>query len=215
MSIILFLVSVNPFNEANFVPLPIRSISVLSNPAGIGIETGAELFFTYHPQIINSGLTLGNFGLGISREDKNIIYELGTGVKLPGAFSIGYARQFGDTTENIIGLICVVNQYVRLGYKTNLATKKINHIGIGLKIGGGIVTIAGELIYEGIEDSTDFIFGAIINPSYGVKLNFISDLKWNWHAGVELGTSKLKLNALYSYKTRKFSGGIILSAQDF
>ncbi|MEO0156435.1 MAG: hypothetical protein ABIL07_04915 [candidate division WOR-3 bacterium] len=215
MAIILFLISVNPFNEANFVPLPIRSISVLSNPAGIGIETGAELFFTYHPKNINSGLTLGNLGFGISRADTNIIFEIGSGVKLPGAFSIGYARQFGDTTENIIGLICVVNQYVRLGYKTNLAKKKITHTGAGVRIGGGIITIAGELIYEGIDDSTDFIFGAIINPSYGVKLNFISDPKWNWHAGIELGTTKLKLNALYSYKTRKFSGGIILSAQDF
>ncbi len=215
MAIILFLVSVNSFNEANFVSLPIRSISVLSNPAGIGIETGAELFFTYHPGIINGGLTIGNLGLGISRADTNIIYEIGAGVKLPGAFSIGYARQFGDTTENIIGLICVVNQYLRLGYKTNLATKKIMHTGAGVSIGGGIVTIAGELIYEGIEDSTDFNFGFIINPSYGVKVNFISDPRWNWHAGLELGTSKLKLGALYSYKTRTFSGGLILSAQDF
>ncbi len=215
MAIIIFLVSLSPFNEANFVPLPIRSISVLSNPAGIGIETGAELFFTYHPKIINSGLTLGNLGLGISREGTNIIYEIGAGVKLPGAFSIGYARQFGDTTENTIGLICVINQYVRFGYKTNLATKKFTHTGAGVRIGGGIITIAGELIYEGIEDFTDFIFGFIINPSQGVKINFISDPKWNWHTGVELGTSKLKLSALYSYKTRKFSGGVILSAQDF
>jgi len=215
MVIILFFISVSPFNEANFVPLPIRSISVMSNPAGIGIGTGAEIFLTYHPEIIHCGATLGNLGFGFSRNDTNIIYELGAGVKLPGAFSIGYARQFGDTTENIIGLVCIANQYVRLGYKTNLATKKIMHTGAGVSIGGGLITIAGEMVYEGIRDSVDYIFGFIINPTYGVKINFISDLKLNWHAGLELGTSKLKLSGLYSYQKRKFSGGIILSAQDF
>ncbi|MGB9720345.1 MAG: hypothetical protein ACPL28_02545 [bacterium] len=215
MAILLFFFSINPFNEANFVPLPFRSISVLSNPAGIGIGRGAELFFAYSSKSLSSGMTLGNLGFGVSRRDTNTIYELGAGIKFPGAFSVGYARQFGDTTENIIGLICAIGRYLNFGCTSTLGTKKYVHGGAGIKIGGGILTLAGELVYEGIDDSTDYLFGFTISPTYGIKVNFLSDSDWHWNAGLNLGTSKLRLGVIYSRQDKKLTGGIIISAQSF
>jgi hypothetical protein len=212
--VILFFIAISPFNEANFVPLPFRSISLLSNPAGIGINPGAELFLTYHPELLQGGISIGNLGFGIARTDTNLIYEIGGGYKLPGAFAIGYGRQFGDTTENIIGVICIPNQYIRLGYKTNLAHKKFIHTGIGINI-VGLLTLACQMNYEGIDDTKDYLFGFILNPSYGVKINFASDQEWNWHIGINLGTSKLNLGLIYSYNTKKFTGGFIISAQSY
>lgn len=215
MNIILIFIALSPFNEANFVSLPFRSISVLSNPAGIGIEPGAELFFTYHPEIINSGITLGNLGFGISRTKDITNFELGLGIKLPGAFSFGYARQFGDTTENIAGLICNLNRYFALGYRTTLGTKKYMQAGAGIRLLGNFFTLAGEIAYEGIDDTTAYHLGCIISPSYGVKINFVSDLNCDWHAGLVLGTAKLKLGLIYFYSEKKFTGGIIISAQSY
>ncbi|MEO0206502.1 MAG: hypothetical protein ABIL22_07500 [candidate division WOR-3 bacterium] len=215
MMILLFLFSVNPFNEANFVPLPFRSVSVLSNPAGIGIGRGAELFLSYGSKSLKSGIVLGNLGFGVSHLDTSTVYELGAGFKLPGAFSIGYARQFGDTTENIIGLICAISKHLIAGYRTNLGAKKYMHAGAGIKIAGDMLNLAGEMVYEGIDDYTDYLFGFIISPTYGIKLNFLSDPDWNWSAGLNLGTSKLKLGLIYSRKEKKLTGGIILSAQSY
>ncbi|MCX7995192.1 MAG: hypothetical protein N3A65_05430 [candidate division WOR-3 bacterium] len=213
MKLLIFLITVSPFNEANFVALSFRSISVMSNPAGIGVNTGAELFFSYHSGVKNAGITIGNLGAGISHTDTNSIYEIGTGVKLPGAFSIGYARQFGDTTENIIGLLCVPNQFLLSGMKMNLSRKKYMHYSAGLRLMGNTFIVAGEFIYEGIENSKKYIFGFIISPLQGVKINFLSDTQWNWHGGLALSTSNLELSGIYSYRTKKFSVGLKLSAQ--
>ncbi|MEO0135983.1 MAG: hypothetical protein ABIL40_04145 [candidate division WOR-3 bacterium] len=209
------LCTVSPFNEANFVSLPRRSISVLHNPAGIGINTGVEMFVTFHSTEKNAGLVLGNLGCGIVHTDAGDIYELGTGIKLPGAFAIGFAREFGDTTENIIGVICLLNRYLGLGLKTNLARKKYVHCSANAKLFADILTLAGGVIYEGIENSRDYRWGIIVAPQYGVKINLFTDIKSEWHAGCELGTSKLKLSGIYSYPLKKFSFGLILSAQDY
>ena len=91
----------NPFYSANFTPLPIRSVSMFSNPAGLGIRPGAEAFATYHwgSETITAGASAQNLGFGFQRIDTLEIFELGLGYKLPGAFSLGYAYQFGDTTN--------------------------------------------------------------------------------------------------------------------
>lgn len=215
MNILLIFIAVNPFNEANFVSLPYRSLSVFTNPAGIGLNPGAEFFFTYHPEIINSGITLGNLGFGIQRTKEITNYELGSGFKLPGVFFIGYARQFGDTTENIIGVICNLNRYLTLGYKTTLGKKKCMQGGAGVRFFGNFLTLAGDITYEGIDDTTAYYLGCIINPAYGVLLNFFSDLDWNWHAGIVLETAKLKLGLIYSWQVKKFTAGIKISAQGY
>ncbi len=215
MTILLFVFAVNPFNEANFVPLPFRSLSVLSNPAGIGIGGGAELFFTYHPERINSGFTLGNFGFGVYHTTDTTNYELGGGIKVPGAFAIGYAHQFGDTTEKIFGSIGNFGRYLSLGYKTTIGRKKYMQAGIGVRFISDVLVFAGEMAYEGIDDFRAYKFGFIIAPTYGVKINFLSDPDWHWHAGIMLGTTKLKLGLIYSRQDRKFTSGIILSAQSY
>ncbi|MGQ9664344.1 MAG: hypothetical protein ACUVUH_03305 [bacterium] len=215
MNILLLVVTVSPFNEANFVSLPYRSISIFSNPAGIGILPGAELFFTYHPQIMTGGVTLGNLGFGISRTEDITNYELGAGYKLPGVFSVGYAHQIGDTTENIIGLIGNLNRYLTLGYRTTLGKKKYMQTGAGIRLFGNILTLVVDMTYEGIDDTTAYYLGCIISPAYGVMINLISDLDWDWHAGIVLGTTKLRLGLMYSSPQRKFATGIIISAQNF
>lgn len=215
MNILLIFIVINPFNEANFISLPHRSLSIFSNPAGIGLNPGAELFFTYHPIIINSGITLGNLGFGLLRTEGTTNYELGAGFKLPGAFSLGYARQFGDTTENIIGLICNLNRYLTLGYKTTFGKKKYMQAGAGIRFYGNFLTLAGDMTYEGIDDTTAYYLGCIVNPVYGVMINLFSDIDWNWHAGIVLGAKKLRLALMYSSPQKKFTTGIIISAQSF
>ena len=89
-----FIIATNPFYEANFSSLPMRSLSIFSNPAGLGINRGAEIFGTSYPDpdIIMTGVSLSNLGLGMNKNlDGATYYELGLGYKLPGAFSLGYA----------------------------------------------------------------------------------------------------------------------------
>ncbi|MCK4250187.1 hypothetical protein KAX97_01980, partial [candidate division WOR-3 bacterium] len=67
--ILICLLSVNPFYDANFSSLPMRSVSVFSNPGGVGINPGAEALFTYHPDKIMAALLLGNIGAGMIKID--------------------------------------------------------------------------------------------------------------------------------------------------
>ncbi len=89
------------------------------------------------------------------------------------------------------------------------------HGGASIKILDEILTLAGELIYDKADDSKGYLFGFIISPATGVKLNFVSDTEWNWSGGLALGSQQLKLSALYSHKTEKFCFGMILSAQGY
>ncbi len=214
--LLLFILSISPFNEANFVALPYRSVSVLSNPAGIGKSPGAEAFLAYRSDSVTCGITIGNIGGGFLRVDSNMIYEISTGFKLPGVFSIGYARQFGDSSENIFGLECDMSQYFVLGYKTTLGRKKYMNAGAGLMMLGSALIVTGEMNYEGIDDYNDYRFGFLFAPTKGVTLNFVSDLDWHWHSGVVLAGPRIKLAFLYSHKVaNKFSVGLLLSAQSY
>jgi hypothetical protein len=141
-------------------------------------------------------------------------YEAGAGLRLPGAFSVGYAYGFGDTSVHVLGVICRLSDYVTLGYKTTIGN--VNHMFGGLSIMpfGQYVKIGGDIEYEGNEDILAYYLGTIVEPVAGFKLNFFTDGEWNWHAGIEFGIPKFRLAGLYSRQDRKLSGGIVLSAQD-
>ncbi len=215
--ILICLLSVNPFYEANFSSLPMRSVSVFSNPGGIGINTGAEAFFTYHPDKIMAALLLGNTGAGIIKIDTIKYYEIAVGYKLPGAISLGYAYQFGDTdtTNHIFGLICHASPKLSLGYRTTIGDKKHMFGGITIKPFQEYLFISGDIEYEGIDSIRNYYYGAIIQPMDGLKMNFYADQDFNWNAGLELCFGKIKLAGAYSKADEKFSAGIIISAQDY
>lgn len=223
MLILLFyILSVNPFYEANFTSLPKRSLSVFSNPAGTGYLVGAEGFITYHPDpdIITVGVSLANLGIGMKKIDDVTYYEVGAGVKLPGAFSIGYAYQFDksddyDISNHIFGLICRPNQTSSFGYKTTLG--KRNHMFGGLSIWPleEYLTLSADLEYEGIDSIFTFYYGAMVQPLTGLNVNFHADKDFNWNAGLEFSFGKIKVAGSYASVDKKFSGGIILSAQNY
>lgn len=220
MIIILILISSsNPFYEANFTSLPIRSISVFSNPAGLGIQRGAESFFTYHPDITITGASMGNLGFGMTKIDSITYYEAGVGLKLPGAFSLGYAYQFDikdyGISSHIFGFICRPSSELSLGYKTTLGSRYHMFGGISIKPLKEFLTLSCDIEYEGINDILNYYYGVMIQPLDGVQLNCHADKEFNWNAGTELTFGKIKLAGKYSSMDKKFSGGIILSAQSY
>jgi hypothetical protein len=207
----------NPFYAANFTPVPIRSISVFSNPAGLGIQIGAEAFGTYHQstEAIAAGASAGNLGFGYRKVDTLNFYEVGVGYKLPGAFSLGYAYDFGDTSSHILGIQCRPSEKLSLGYKTTLAERKYMYAGIGIMPYFDYVMLNFEIEYEGIDDLFTYYFGARIQPYKGISACFMSDKEFNWHAGVELSFGYLIIAGLYSYEDEKLSAGVIMSAQKY
>jgi hypothetical protein len=207
----------NPFYEANFIPLPIRSISVFSNPAGLGIQTGAEAFATYHQatEAIKVGACAGNLGFGMIKDDTSTNYEIAVGYKLPGAFSLGYAYDFGDTSNHILGVQCRPSEKLALGYKMNLGETKYLHGGIGIMPYLDYIVLNFEMEYEAIADSFTYYFGARLQPYGGISACFMSDKDFNWHAGVEISLGYMKLAGLYSYEEKKLSAGVIISAQKY
>jgi len=220
MAIILFcILSVSPFYEANFTALPIRSISIFSNPAGTGYQPGAEYFFTYHPDMIRTAVSLGNLGIGMTKIDSITYYEIGLGVRLPGVLSFGYAHQFDlkdyGISSHIIGFICRPNQYASLGYKTTLGERNHMFGGIGIRPYQEYVTLSFDLEYEGIDSIFTFYYGGMIQPIKGAKINIQADKDFNWNAGLELSSGNMKLAGAYSSIDKKFSGGIILSVQSY
>uniref|UniRef100_A0A7C4TCJ8 Type IX secretion system membrane protein PorP/SprF n=1 Tax=candidate division WOR-3 bacterium TaxID=2052148 RepID=A0A7C4TCJ8_UNCW3 len=213
MSLIVFLLQISPFNQANFVALPVRSLSIFTNPAGLGINQGGEIFFTYLPKRFTGGVAIGNLGFGILR-DTLVTYELGAGVKLPGAFALGFARQSGDTTESILGILCRPNNYLIGGFKTNLEERKYLSFGMGISLLNYLI-LAGQMDYEGIAPVYNYHLGIILMSLEGVNLNFLFNKDSSWGIGIELYTSKLKLAGLYFSENRKFIFGIMISAQNF
>lgn len=217
--LLLCILSVTPFYEANFTSLPKRSISVFSNPAGIGIHLGAEAFLTYHhdPKIITTGLSVGNLGIGLIKVEDSTYYEIATGLKLPGVFSIGYAFQFGAFANNdhIIGFICHPTQKSSFGYKTTLGG--INHMFGGLSIMPfqDYITLSADIEYEGIDSVFTYYYGGMLQPLKGLKLHFHADEEFNWNTGLELSLGKAKIAGTYSSIDKKFTGGILVSAQDY
>lgn len=213
--ILICLLSVNPFYNANFSSLPMHSVSVFSNPGGLGINTGAEALFTYHPDKIMAALFLNSMGAGIIKIDTIQYYEVSAGYKLPGAISMGYAYQFGDTSSNVIGFVCHVSQKFSLGYRTTIADKKHMFGGISIKPFQEYLVLSGDIEYEGIDSVFNYYYGAIIQPIDGVKMNFHTDQDFNWNAGLEVSFGKIVLAGAYSKADEKFSGGVIISAQSY
>ena len=79
-TLLLCVLTVNPFFDANFSSQPIRSASVFSNPAGLGFSPGAELLFTYEfipntPNRYMPAFTLRNIGLGWRKQDTLNFYD--------------------------------------------------------------------------------------------------------------------------------------------
>jgi hypothetical protein len=207
----------NPFYESNFTPLPIRSTSVFSNPAGLGIQPGAEAFGTY--QQVNDAITAGacasNLGFGYRKIDTLNFFEIGIGYKLPGAFSLGYAYSFGDTSSHIMGVQCRVSEKLSLGYKMTFGHTKYLYGGMGIMPYFEYVTLNFEMEYEGIEDTLTYYFGAMLQPYRGLTMFFMSDKEFNWHAGIGVSFGYVKLSGSYSYENSKFSAGVLMSAQEY
>jgi protease-4 len=195
-----------------------RSISVFSNPAGLGINRGAEIFGTYHPNpdIITVGLSLSSLGLGVIKEiDGTTIYEVGVGYKLPGAFSLGYAYQFGDASNSLLGIECRANRKFTLGYRTTLG--EIYHMfgGISIRPFEEYLTLSCDLEYEGIDSIFTYYWGAMLMPTEGLKMYFQANEDFDWQTGLEISLGKMKLAGSYSDAEEKISGGIMFSAQSY
>ncbi len=213
-----FMIATNPFYEANFSSLPMRSLSIFSNPAGLGINRGAEIFGTYYPDpdIIMTGVSLSNLGLGMNKNlDGATYYEVGLGYKFPGAFSLGYAFQFGDHSEHILGVEARVSRKLTLGYKTTTGEKYHMFGGISLRPFEEYLTLSCDLEYEGIDSISTYYWGAMLMPTNGMKLYFRADEDLDWHAGLELSFGKIMVAGSYCQEEKKLSGGILLSAQSY
>ncbi|MDH4210065.1 MAG: hypothetical protein OEV79_01270 [candidate division WOR-3 bacterium] len=208
--------STSPFYSANFF-LPIRSLSAFSNPAGLGISTGAEAFVTYDPEseLITTGASAGNIGFGYIKEDTFQIYEVAIGYRLPGAFTIGYAYEFGDTSEHVLGVECRPNQQLSLSYRTELDHKRYVSGGIEIMPYLRYITLSFGVTYEGIDDTLAFYYGALVSPISGLGAFFYTDKEFNWNAGMELSFGYGKITGSYSYENSKFSGGLLISAQKY
>lgn len=212
----------SPLYDINFTPLPIRSTSVFSNPAGLGIETGAEAFLTYHPEskTITSGASAGNFGFGLIRMDTDTvetveIYEIGLGYRLPGAFSVGYAYQFGDTSSHVLGIQCRPTHKWALGYTVTLDNKKYMYGGVAVKPYEDYLVLNFEVEYEGIDSIFTYYYGARVQPYKGIGISFLADEEFDWNVGVDVSLGYVKIAGLYSSADEKFSGGVIISAQRY
>jgi hypothetical protein len=214
--VLMVLLCFNPFYEAQFSSLPYRSVSIFSNPGGLGIKPGAELLYAYHPDRMMPALFLGTIGAGWIKEDTLNFYEIGSGYKFPGAFSIGYAYQFGDTEDqHVFGIVGNVTSQLAIGYKTTIKERRHMFGGISIFPYKNFVTLSGDIEYEGIDDILNYYFGVMIRPVSGAQAYFHSDQEMNWHAGLELSFGYLKIAGAYAKADEKFMAGAILSAQSY
>jgi hypothetical protein len=164
-------------------------------------------------------LTLGNLGFGMMKIDTIEYYEIATGYRLPGAFSVGYAHQFGEASYHIFGLIARSSPRFSLGYRTTLGERYHMIGGASLRPFEQYLTISGDIEYEGIDSILDYSYGAMLQPIDGIKLSVLAhhvDDKVRWNAGLELSFGKIKLAGAYSHADeKKLRIGIILSAQPY
>ncbi len=208
--------SLSPFYSANFF-LPIRSLSIFSNPAGLGISTGAEAFVTYDmgSEVVTTGASASNIGFGYLKEDTSQIYELAIGYRLPGAFTIGYAYEFGDTSVHILGVECRPNQQLSLSCRSELKHRRYVSGGIEIMPYLSYITLSLGVTYEGIDDTLAFYYGALVSPVRGLGAFFFADKEFNWNAGMEFSFGYGKITGKYSSQSEKFSGGLLISAQKY
>lgn len=208
---------VSPLYDTNFTPLPIRSTSVFSNPAGLGVEPGVEAFLTYQPEskTITGGVSAENLGFGLIRMDTVRIYEIGLGYRLPGVFSLGYAHQFGDTSSHVLGVQARLLQRWALGYTITLGSKKYMFGGVALKPYQDYLILNFEVEYEGIDSIFTYYYGVRVQPYKGIGVSFLADEDFDWNVGVDLSFGYVKIAGLYSSADEKFSGGLVISAQKY
>jgi hypothetical protein len=190
---------------------------MFSNPAGLGIRPGAEAFATYlwDSDTITAGVSAQNLGFGFQKLDTLEIFELGAGYKLPGAFSLGYAYQFGDTTNHILGIECRATKKWSLGYRTTLGTKKHMYGGVAVAPYEDYMILNFELEYEGIDEVFTYYYGLQLRLYEGIAACFFADEEFDWNTGLEISLGYLKLTGLYSSENKKMSAGIMLSAQKY
>lgn len=221
MNVLILLLAIHPFYDANFSALPIRSVSVFSNPAGLGLQPGSELIFTYQPDpnVFMPAITASHIGFGLMKIDSIVNFEVGAGYKLPGAFAIGYAYQWGDTsTTHVLGLIGRINKYLSLGYRTTVGSTMRMRGGVALRPHERYLTLSADIEYEGIDSVFNIYYGGVVQPVSGAKLNFHVahiDTEFHWNTGLELSFGRIKVAGAYSSRDEKFSAGIIFSREPY
>jgi hypothetical protein len=211
---IMMFISTNVFPEAHFSSLPVRATGFFSNPAGLGRQPGSEALFVYDEDFLMGAALLGYGGLGVIKTDTVYRYETGVGYRLPGAFSFGYAYQFGDTSLHSVGVIGSVSPKLSIGYKTTLGRRKHMYFGISLTPFERYLVLSGDYEYEGIDSVGNYYYGVILQPK-GFGLSFSADQDFNWRAGLMVSLGYVRIAGLYIEEDRKFRFGAIVSAQSY
>ena len=214
------LIAVHPFYDGNFSSLAFRTTSIYHNPAGLGLQPGSELsvFYDYHadyPDQLIPCFALRNFGIGWLQMDTIDYYEASVGFKLPGAFSLGYAYQFGDSTHHKAGIVSHPTQQLSLGYYTTVG--EIFHMfgGISLRPYKDYLTLSCDIEYEGTDSIMDYHYGGFIQPVDGIKAHFFANKDFHWKTGLEISFGQIKIAGTYDNEAERISGGVILSAHPY
>lgn len=218
--ILICLLSVHPFYEANFSSLSYRSISIFSNPAGLGLQPGSELnaFYEYHKDdadIIAPSLMMRYFGFGWWHMDTINNYEASVGYRLPGVFSLGYAYQFGNSSQHKAGIVGHPTRQLSLGYYTTIG--KVFHMfgGISIRPYQDYITLSCDIEYEAEDSIMDYHYGAMVQPINGIKAHFFANKDLHWKTGLEISFGQIKIGGTYSHEDERISGGIILTARPY
>lgn len=219
LMIVLF--NINPFYDSNFRSLPMRSASLFSNPAGLGFFPGSELLSTYefdrdNPNTFMWGATLKNIAFGWSMVDTFNYYEAAVGYDIPGAFSLGYAYQFGDRKDHILGILGHPTEQLSLGYRTTVGEYFHMFGGLSIRPLKNYLTLSADVEYEGIDSVLTYYYGAMLQPITGIKVYAHSNEDFsNWHAGLNVSLGQIVVAGAYTHEGHKISAGIILSAMSY
>lgn len=208
-------ISNSAFHDAHFSSLPSRASALFSNPAGLGRYPGSEALFAYDPDHLTGGVLLGYGGVGVRKTDTTYRYETGVGYRLPGAFSFGYAYQFGDTSLHRIGVIGTISPKLTIGYTTTLGERMHMYYGISVMPFQRYLTVLGDIEYEGIDSILNYYYGAVLQPRPGLGLYIGADQDLAWRAGIAVSFGYVNIAGLYVDEDEKFSAGVLLSAQSY
>jgi hypothetical protein len=191
-------------------------MAIFENPAGLGYFPVFENMVVMHRDSIVNGMCLKGIGLGILKHDPSLIAEAGLGYKLPGAFSLGYAYQFSikGNRNNVhyLGIACRPNNELALGFKMTVARTKIIQGGASIMPVGDYLILSADFEYEGIAQRLGFYCGGMFRLGEYFNLNFHSDNKFNWAAGLGIGYSNFRVAAAYT-RDRKFGIGLIVTEE--
>ncbi|HEX7319056.1 MAG TPA: hypothetical protein VF399_01715 [bacterium] len=205
----------SPFYDANFTSLAHGSASVFANPAGIGLQSGPEFMGEFHIDTLRAGISLRGLGIGVVKLDSVIHYEVDVGIKLPGAFALGYSYLFKDTSSNTVGVICAPSQTLMLGYKTNLGgERKVMTSGLTIKPYQEFMFLSLDVSYEGVQDTFWYYFGGALRATQKFQAYFCTDVDFNWHAGLDIVLDRIRLAGAYTSAAKKFCAGVVLYAFD-